>query len=302
MDKSRAPEFALLALLALLWGSSYLFIKVAVAEIPPLTLIAARASIAALILMGVMRWRGNKFPRDRAIIGGLFIQSLLNATFAWVLLAWGQQYLDSGLASVLNSTSPIFVFFLTLIFTRHEAATPIRLIGACIGVGGVTLIVGVEALNGLGQQVAGQLAALGGAFIYGCAAIYGRRFSHLRPTVTAASTMIWAVAVLVPAALIVDEPWTLTPSTTALGATLALGVFSTGIALVIYFRLIRTLGSMGAASQAYLRAGVGVVLGVVLLGEHIPPTVALGLAASILGVMLINWRRVQDGQRREARN
>ncbi len=291
MDRTRAPEFALLALLALLWGSSYLFIKVAVAEIPPLTLIAARATIAALILTAVMWGRGQTFPRDRATLGGLFIQSLLNATLAWVLLAWGAQFLDSSLASVLNSTSPIFVFFLTLIFSRHEAATPIRLAGAVIGIAGVTLIVGVEALDGLGVQVAGQLAALGGAFIYGCAAIYGRRFSHLSPTVTAAATMIWAMVVLIPAALIVDRPWALQPSPQAIAATLALGVFSTGIALVIYFRLIRTLGSMGAASQAYLRAGVGVLLGVVLLGEHIPPTVALGLAASILGVMLINWRR-----------
>jgi drug/metabolite transporter (DMT)-like permease len=290
MDKGerRIVEFALLGVLALLWGSSYLFIKVAVTEIPPFTLIAARVSIAACFLGLVVFWRRERLPRDTKTWRRLLIQSFLNAIGAWTILAWGQQYVDSGLAGVLNSTSPIFVFFLTLFISRHEATSFLRLAGAILGLIGVVLIVGLEALQGLGSQVAGQLAALTGAFLYACVAIHGKRFAHLSAPVTATGTMLWATLFLVPLCLIVDRPWTLSPSAEALWATLALSVLSTGVALIVYFRLVRTLGSLGVASQAYLRAGVSVVLGVVVLGEVISPLVGLGLLAALFGVAAIN--------------
>lgn len=281
-------ELVLLALLALLWGSSYLFIKVAVAEIPPITLIATRVSIASALLLAVVFWRGLHLPRDTPTWVMLFVQSVFNAIAAWTLLAWGQQYVDSGLASVLNSTSPIFVFFITLLITRHEVVSALKLAGACLGLLGVVLIVGIDALNGLGQQVAGQLAAIAGAVLYACAAIYGKNFSHLPATVTAAGTMIWATVCLVPVSLMIDQPWTLTPSIQAIAAALALSIACTGIALLIYFRLIKTLGSLGVASQAYLRAGIGVILGMVFLGEQINLLVGIGLIAAILGVTAIN--------------
>jgi drug/metabolite transporter (DMT)-like permease len=283
-----ALEVAWLLVLALLWGSSYLFIKIAVSDIPPITLIAFRVSVAAAILIGVMACRGEHFPRDGKTWAMLFIQSIFNAIAAWTILAWGQQYVDSGLASVLNSTSPIFVFFITLLFTRHEAVSGLKLAGACLGVFGVVLIVGVDALHGLGDHIAGQLAALCGALLYACAAIYGKNFNHLSASVVSAGTMIWASLFLVPLSLIVDQPWKLTPSHQSMLAALALGVFCTGFALLIYFRLLKTLGSLGVASQAYLRAGVGVMLGAVFLDEKLTLVVGIGLAAAILGVAAIN--------------
>jgi drug/metabolite transporter (DMT)-like permease len=219
----------------------------------------------------------------------LLVQAFVNAIAAWTLLAWGQQHVDAGLASVLNSTSPIFVFLFTTLITRHEAMNGRKLAGALIGLSGVCLIVGLDALEGLGVQVAGQLACLAGAMLYGVAAIYGKRFGHISATVTATGTMIWAAAVLVPAALIVDRPWTLQPGASAIAAAVALSIVCTGIALMLYFRLVRTIGSLGVASQAYLRAGIGVLLGIIVLGESITPSVALGLFAAILGVALINW-------------
>jgi len=281
-------EIALLALLALLWGSSYLFIKIAVAEIPPLTLIAIRVAIATAFLLAVMGWRRLTLPRDRRTWAMLLLQSFLGSIGAWTILAWGQQYVDSALASVLNSTSPIFVFFFTVLFTRHEPMNLLRLAGAITGLGGVVLIIGIDALEGLGREVAGQIAALCGAMLYGWSAIYGKKFTHLPATVTATGTMIWACAVLLPASLIVDRPWTLAPSAGALAAAATLAVACTGVALLLYFRLVRTLGSLGVASQAYLRAGIGVMLGVVFLGEQITPLVALGLLAAIAGVAMIN--------------
>lgn len=194
----------------------------------------------------------------------------------------------SGLAGVLNATSPLFVFLSTVFVTRHEPTGVLRLAGAALGFTGVALIIGVDVLAGLGQQVVGQLAALFSAALYGASAIYGRRFQHLPAPVTAVGATLWAVAVLVPAAMIVDRPWTLSPSNTALAAAGVLGVFCTAGALMICFRLVRTLGSLGTASQSYLRAGVSVLLGVVFLGEQITAVVGAGLVAAVAGVALIN--------------
>ena len=282
-------EFVLLALLALLWGSSYLFLKVAVTEIPPLTLIAMRVAGAAAFLLVVMRVRNERLPRDAATWRMLYRQAIFNSIGSWTVLAWGQQYVDASLASVLNSTSPIFVFLFTALVTRHEPLGGRRLFGALVGFAGVVLIVGLDALRGLGTQVAGQLACLLGAALYACAAIYGKRFSHIPAIATATGTMICAAATLVPLAFLVERPWAMHPSAVALAATAVLSVLCTGVALLLYFRLVRTIGSMGVASQSYLRAGVGVILGIMLLGETIALPAAIGIAAAIIGVALINW-------------
>ncbi|MEH6496889.1 MAG: DMT family transporter [Pseudomonas marincola] len=281
-------ELALLGVLALLWGSSYFLTKIAVETIPPVTLIAMRVTTAAIFLMIVVYFSDNRFPRDVKTWRMLLLQSFFNSIGGWTLLAWGQQFVDSSLASVLNSTSPIFVFFFTVFITRHEPTNPLKLVGACLGVLGVSLIVGADALQGLGQQVFAQIAILGGAMLYACAAIYGKRFSHLSPMITAAGTMLCASICLIPMAFLFESPLAMAPSGNAVAAVLFLGVVSTGIALLLYFRLVITLGSMGVASQSYLRAGVGVLLGVLLLGEQITPVIGFGLAAAILGVAAIN--------------
>ncbi|WOI12404.1 DMT family transporter [Thalassospira lucentensis] len=284
-------EIGLLVVLALLWGSSYLFIKIALTDIPPVTLIAIRVGIASLFLFAIMSWRGEHFPRDGKVIGMLLIQSVFNSLGAWTVLAWGQQHVESGLASVLNSTSPVFVFLITALLTRHERIDRFRLAGACLGIAGVVLIVGPGALTGLGLHLGGQIAIITGAILYAGAAIYGKRFNTLPATVTAAATMIWASIFLVPASLVLDQPWAITPSIPAILATLALSVFCTAIALLIYFRLLRTLGSIGVASQSYLRAGIGVVLGSLLLGETISPPVLAGILCTLVGVAIINLPR-----------
>lgn len=288
MKHNLAIEISLLGVLALLWGSSYLFVKIAVAEIPPLTLIAIRVGGAAVVLL-VMVWvKREVLPRDRSTWSMLLVQSFLNSIGAWTVLAWGQQYVDSGLAAVLNSTSPIFIFFITLLITRHEKMHIGKLIGACLGVAGVVLIVGTEALDGLGQDILGQAAVLAGAIMYAVAAIYGTRFKNLSAVVVAACTMLWATIWLVPLSLVFDQPWLLRPSTTALMSAGALSIMCTVVALLIYFRLLKTLGSMGTASQSYLRAGVGIILGIVVLGEVVPPMLWAGVMLSLIGIAAIN--------------
>ena len=281
-------EISLLALLALLWGSSYLFIKIAVETIPPVTLIATRVTGATIFLLVILVLNRVRLPGDIPTWRMLFPQAIFNSIGAWTVLAWGQQYVDSGLASVLNSTSPIFVFFITSLITRHESTGTLKLVGACLGVVGVTLIVGFDAGKGFGQQVIAQLAVLLGALLYACAAIYGKRLSHLPPIVSATGTMIWATICLVPLSMVIEKPWSLRPSINSVFAAIILSTLCTGVALLIYFRLVRTLGSMGVASQSYLRAGVGVILGVAILGEQITLVIGLGLISVILGVTAIN--------------
>lgn len=290
-------EYALLGALALLWGSSYLFTKTAVAEIPPTTLVALRVSGAAAFLLAAMGIRGERLPAGRALWGAFLAQSVLGSIAAWLLLAWGQARVDASLASVLNSTSPIFVLLITALFLRHEPLRPVKMLGAGLGLCGVVMIVGLEALNGLGDEIAGQLACLAGAACYGAAAIYGRRFKGVSPLSVATGAMLWATAVLVPAAFLLEDPLALSPSVKALGAAAMLAIPCTGVALLIYFRLIQTLGSLGAASQAFLRAGVGVMLGVLLLGESVRASVGVGLLITILGVALINWPPAREKAR-----
>jgi drug/metabolite transporter (DMT)-like permease len=282
-------ESALLCLLALLWGWSYLLIKVAVETIPPITLIAIRVFIAAIFLSAIVIWKGERLPRDGKTRRLLLVQSFLTSIGAWTVLAWGQQFVDSALTSVLNSTSPVFVFLITFFFTRHETTSWLKLFGACMGVVGVALIVGADALQGLGQQVLAQLAVLSSAVMYAGAAMFGKRFTHLTPLMTATCTMLWASLLLVPLSLVIDEPWTLAPSTLSMMAAVTLAVLGTGVALLIYFRLLRTLGSLGTTSQSYLRAGVGVAFGVIVLGEHITPVIGAGIVAALIGVIAINF-------------
>ena len=286
-------EIGFLLLLSLLWGGSYLLIKIALETIPPTTLITVRVTIGAAFLFLIMKLYGHQLPRDLNTWKNLSIQAFLNSIGAWTVLAWGQQFVDSGLASVLNSTSPIFVFFFTLISAKHQTPNILKLFGALLGLFGVVLIVGVDALGGLGQQVYAQLAILSGAVLYAGAALYGKRFAKIPATITATSTMILASICLIPASLIIDKPWTIQPSQSSIIAVIILSVACTGIALLIYFRLLRTLGAIGTASQAYIRSGIGVLLGVWFLGETISMVVGIGLLCAIAGVAAINYPQKQ---------
>ncbi|WP_417515958.1 DMT family transporter [Minwuia sp.] len=282
-------EYVLLGLLATFWGASYPLLKIALETIPPVSLVAFRVSVAVIFLVIVMQATGQKFPRDRETWRKLAIQSCLNGFGAWTLLAWGQQFVEASLATVLNSTAPIFVVLAGLLPFRRQAVGARAAFGALLGLGGVILIVGTDALAGLGEAVIAQLAILAGAMLYGMAAIYGRNFSHLGPATTAAGSMLWSSAILLPASVLIDQPWTLDISLRSLVAASALAFFSTALAFLLYFRLVRTLGSLGVTSQAYLRIGVGVGLGVIFLGDVITPVMGTGILAAFMGVLLINW-------------
>ncbi|OCP11110.1 MULTISPECIES: EamA family transporter [unclassified Ensifer] len=286
-------ELSLLLALATLWGASYTFIKIGIETIPPVTLIAARTLIAGAILLAVLRWRGLKMPRDAATWRRFLFQACLNSVVPFTLIAWAEQTIDAGIASILNATTPIFAFLMTALIIRHEAVTTRKLVGVIAGMTGISLIIGMEAFGGLGEQLLPQLAVILATVCYAGAAIFGRSFKGLDPMMPAAGSLIAGTVLLIPTSLIVDRPWTLAPSTDSLLALLGLAVFSTALAFAIYFRLIQTLGSVGATAQAYLRVPVGVAIGAVFLGERLSDTAWIGLGCVVIGVaaMTIPARR-----------
>ena len=280
-----ALEWALLAVLATCWGASYTFIKIGVATIPPVTLIAARTLIAGALLLAVLRMRGVKLPTEPSMWRRFMLQACLNSVLPFTLIAWAERSVDAGLATILNSTSPIFIFLLGLGLGGADKPTLRRLFGVGAGLAGICLIVGFEALNGLGHSLIAQLALVAAAVCYGSAAMFGRVFKGLDPMVPAAGSLVSGAAMLLPASILIDRPWTLAPSAASMSAVLALAVLSTALAFTIYFRLIKTLGPMSTAAQAYLRVPIGVTIGVVLLGETLAPTAWIGLACVVTGVV-----------------
>ena len=281
---SLAKEIALLAVLATLWGASYTFIKIGVETIPPVTFIAARTLIAGGLLLAIIKMRGLSLPRDPAIWKRFLIQACINSVVPFTLIAWAELTVNAGLATILNSTTPIFAFLLTVLITRHEAVTARKLFGVVAGVIGISLIIGLEAFHGVGKEALAQLAIVAATISYAAAAIFGRGFKGLDPMMPAAGSLLCGAVLLIPVSLVIDQPWTIVPSTHSILALLGLSIFSTALAFVIYFRLIHTLGSVSTTSQAYLRVPIGVGIGVLLLGESLNPTAWIGLVCVIAGV------------------
>jgi drug/metabolite transporter (DMT)-like permease len=271
--------------LSTLWGASYTLIRIGVTTIPPLTLIAARTLIAGSVLLLWMKLKGVSMPRGEAMWRRFFVQALLNSVVPFTLIAWAERYVDASLATILNSTSPVLAFLGTWLINPHEPITRRKLVGITAGLAGVCMVVGTGAFDGLGTQVIPQLAIVAATVCYAGAAIYGRSFKGLSSAVPAAGSLIAGAIVLVPVSIAVDHPWTAHPSMRSLLALLTLALFSTALALVIYFRLVQTLGSVGTTAQAYLRVPIGVLIGMGFLGESLSWSAWLGLTCVVAGVV-----------------
>jgi len=281
---ARPVEFVLLLVLATLWGASFTFIKVGVETIPPVTLIAGRTTVAAVVLLVVLRFRSVALPKDFSLWRRFLFQACLNSVCPFTLIAWAEQTVDAGLATILNSSSPIFTFLLTWCVAGRETATGRKLFGVVTGMIGICLIVGVGALSGLRRQLLAELAIVAATVCYAGAALFGRGFCKIDPMLPAAGSLVCGTIVLIPLSCVVDRPWTLVPSERSMLALGFLAVFSTALALTIYFRLIRTLGPVSTTAQAYLRVPIGVGIGVAFLNETLTPTTWIGLVCVIAGV------------------
>jgi len=277
-------ELLLLALLATLWGSSFTLIKVAVETIPPISLMAARTVIAALLLVLFVYLRGLSFPSKGKLWAMFVFQALMNTVLPFTLIAMAEKTVTAGLATILASTTPIFTFLITWGITRHEAATFRKLLGVLFGLAGIVFIIGTDVLKGLEHEWKAQLLLVTASVCYAVATVFGKKFKDIDPMVTAAGSFISGAAVLLPLSLLVDKPGEIVPSGASLMALAALAIFSTAVAFVIFFRLLKTLGSIGTTSQAYLRVPIGVSIGVLFLHETPTPTMIVGLVMVFFGV------------------
>lgn len=286
-------EWMLLILLSVLWGGSFFFVGVAVDELPPFTIVALRVGLAALTLFVVIRLMGLRMPSAPRIWLAFFGMGFINNMVPFSLIVWGQTHIASGLASILNATTPLFTLIVAHLFTADEKMTPSRVAGLAVGFAGVVSIIGPNALSGIGQDVAAQCAILGAALAYAFGGVFGRRFRRMNvpPMVTATGQVTASTALIVPVALMVEQPWQLAaPGAGTWASVIALAVLSTALAYIIYFRILAVAGATNLLLVTFLIPVSAILLGVAFLDEMLEPKHFAGMALIGLGLMLVDGR------------
>lgn len=309
MSASSSPrlsptDWLLLIALSIVWGGSFLFNGYAVRELPPLTIVLCRVTIAAIALHIVLRVAGVRFPTDGASWRAFLGMGLLNNAIPFSLIVWGQTHIASGLASILNATMPLFTVTIAHFLTADERLTRNRAVGILVGLAGVVVLIGPQALSGLGADVLAQLAVLTAAVSYACAGIWGRRFKRMGvpPLATAAGQVTASSCLLLPVALLVDRPWTLpTPSLQAIGAVLGLALLCTALAYLIFFRVLASAGAVNLSLVTLLIPPSAILMGVVWLNERLEMTDLAGMALIGLGLIAIDGRLLARARAAEGR-
>ncbi len=289
--ESSATDWLLFGLLGLFWGSSYLFIKIGVETLPTFSLIAGRLLIGAVLIGAVLLAAREPLPRERRMYGHLVVLAFVNIVVPFSLITWGEQSIESALASILNSTVPLFTIVLAALVLHDEPITVNRLVGLLVGFAGVVILTSRSLGPASGGSPLGELAIVGASISYACGNVYARRMVHgLRPMVPAFFQVSIAFLVTAALALLTEEPFGLDLRPDALFAVGWLGVFGSGFAYLVFFRLLRSWGSTRTSLVAYVLPVVGIVLGVVVLGETIDARILAGTALIVGGVALVNSR------------
>jgi drug/metabolite transporter (DMT)-like permease len=301
MKRMTAAEWGLLLTLAVLWGGTFLFQKVALAELPPFTILLVRVALAAVALGVALGVAGHHLPAPGRAWLAFAVMAALN---------YGQTRIASGLAAILNACVPLFTAVLAHFLTRDERLTRRRVAGVLVGLGGVVLMIGPDSLGGLGADVLAQLAVLGAGVSYAFAGIFGRRFAEAPPLVTATGQVTMSSVLILPLALVVDRPWTLPPpGPRAWLALLGLAIISTALGYVVYFRILATAGATNLLLVTLLMPVIALLLGTYVLGERLETRHLGGMALIAAGLAVIDGRalaalvyrpRPKPPQRRES--
>lgn len=290
-------EWLMLGALSLLWGGSFLFNGVLVQAWPPLTIVAARVLLAALALWVVLGFRGQTVPLSREVWLAFLGMGLLNNVIPFTLIVWGQTHIASGLAAILNATTPLFGVIVAHWLTADEKLTANRLAGVLVGIVGVAWMIGPSVLGHVGDALWGELAVLGAAISYAFAGIYGRRFKRmgLPPILPAAGQVTASAVLLVPVALLVDRPWLLpAPGVETIAALLGLALLSTALAYLLFFRILASAGATNLMLVTILIPPSAILLAALVLGEQLALRHLVGLVLIGLGLAAIDgrlWRR-----------
>ncbi len=296
-------DWLMLLALSILWGGSYLFIRVAVAEITPLTLVFARVTIAATALGIWLTATGEHLPRGGRVWLALAGMGLLNNIIPFSLIFWGQIEIGAGLAAILNATTPLFTVLAAHVLTQDEKLSPAKIAGVFLGLAGVAVMIGPQALAGLDRSVAAQIACLGAALSYGLANIYGRRFRTMpiTPIQTAFGTLAASAALMLPIAAGIDRPWTMAPpGVAALSALCALALLSTAVAYILFYKILSSAGATSISLVTFLIPPGAILLGAIVLGERLEARHIIGMACLGAGLAAIDGqiiRRIKGAPR-----
>jgi len=289
---NRSDWLTLIAL-ALIWGAAFIFISVAVNEVEPLTYVWLRLTAAAAAMWLFLWWRKESAGLPRRVWGSILVLALFNNAIPFVLFGWGQTHIASGLAAILNATTPIWGVVVAHLFTGDEKLSGRKLAGVVLGFAGVTVMIGPALLGSIGDNVLAQLACVAAALCYAFAGVWARRYRGmgLSPISVTTGQLTAGALILLPLALLVDRPWLdPLPSLKAIGAIAALAVVCSAFAYILYFRLIDRAGATNALLVTLLVPPVAIFLGSLVLHEVIEPRDFAGLALIALGLAAIDGR------------
>ena len=286
-------DWLILGILAVIWGGAFVFIGIAVKHVPPLTYVWLRLTIAAAAMWLFLHFKGHKLGLPRQVWGSILLLALLNNAIPFVLFGWSQTHIASGLASILNATTPIWGVLVAHFLTHDERMTPRKIAGVLLGFGGVATMIGPALLTNLGSSALAQLACVTAALCYALAAVWARRFRAmgLSPMSVTTGQLSAGALMIMPLAFIIDKPWTHAfPPLSAWGAIVALALFCTAFGYVLYFRLIDSSGATNALLVTLLVPPVAILLGALFLGETLAVQDFLGLGLIALGLAAIDGR------------
>ena len=295
MLTSNLGLWLIFGLLGLIWGSSYLFIKIGVESLGPFTLVSLRLLFAGTFLAIVVRISREPLPRDPRTLRHLAVVGMLSMFFPFSLITWGELHVTSGLAAVLNATTPLFTILVAALVLHDEPLRMNRVLGLVIGFIGVAVVASPTLPGGLIEgdlAVAGVVAVTLSSVSYALGAVYARRNLHgVRPMTIALGMVSFGFLVSAPLALGLERPFANGLRLEALLSVAWLGVLGSGVALLIFYRLLASWGATRTNSVTYLIPPVGVVLGVLVLHEPLDLTIVAGTALIIAGVALVNARQ-----------
>ena len=288
-----ARDWAMLLLLSFLWGGSFFFISVAVSELPPFTLVTMRVGLAAVTLWLVLLVSGYPIPKSPEVWRAFVMMGLLGNALPFSLIAWGQTHIGAGLASIINATTPIFTILIAGAFLSDEHITPRKMLGVTAGLAGVIVLIGPSALLELGTNTMAQLAVIGAAVSYSCATVFGRRFKAMgiSPLDTAVGQVTASTIILLPVVWFIDKPLQLAnPSLQVWLAVLALAIFSTAFAYILFFRILSSSGATNVVLVTFLAPVTASLLGWLMLDEQLQAKHFIGMGCIGLGLAIIHGR------------
>ncbi|MEM7294999.1 MAG: DMT family transporter [Pseudomonadota bacterium] len=289
-----ATAWILLITLSILWGGSFFFAEIALKQLGPLTIVAARVAIGAGCLIVFLCFAGLRLPRDGRTWRQYFIMGGLNNALPFALIVWGQVHLTSGVASILNATTPLFTVLVAHAFTADERITANKLTGVLVGIVGVAILMGSEALSSLGgAELPAQFAILGAAISYAFASVYGRRLRGQPTSVAATGMLCCSTVLLLPLAFVFESPLAVVPNSEVILSLLGLGLLSSSLAYLIYFRILELAGATNLMLVTLLVPISALVLGVLILHESIPLSAYIGMLVIFGGLACIDGRLIR---------